>query len=306
MMPNNHKILPKDYFAIFLIVFIWGTNFVAMKYALEELTPFQLGAWRFVFSLVPFIFFFKPPKIAWRWLMLNGILQGVGQFGFLFVALHIGLSAALASMLLQTQVFFTALFSYLILSEKPSKSFLIGLVFAAVGLICFGLNYIFPNSPKDLQVPLLGILLCLCGAMMWGGSNITIRKIHQQYNRFDAVNFIVWSSFFPIIPFIALNWLFFPEKDISSWFGQHASTWIAIMYLAIFSYLVAYALWTRLIQTYSANRISPFSLGVPMIGLVSGMIILGESISPWQWAGIGFCFIALIVTMIGPQFTSKK
>jgi O-acetylserine/cysteine efflux transporter len=298
-MPNHQTISPKDYFAIFLIVLIWGTNFVAMKFALEELTPFQLGAWRFVFSLIPFIFIFKPPKIAWQWLLLNGLLQGVGQFGFLFVALHIGLSAALASMLLQTQVFFTALFSYFILTEKPSKSFLVGLGFAAIGLTCFGLNYVFPNSVKDLQVPLLGIVLCLCGAMMWGASNITIRKVHQKYHRFDAINFIVWSSFVPIIPFIFLNWIFFPEKNVSSWFAHNASTWLSIIYLAIFSYLVAYALWTRLIQTYSANRISPFSLGVPMVGLLSGMIILSETISPWQWAGIVFCFIALVITMVG-------
>lgn len=298
-MTNKISIQTKHYLAILAIVTIWGTNFVTMKIALQELTPFQLGAWRFVFSLFPFILFFKPPQIGWRWMFLNGTFQGVGQFGFLFVALSIGLSASLASMLLQTQVFFTALYSFYILSEKPSKPFLIGLSFAGLGLCCFALNYVFPLNPVDVQIPPLGIVLCLIGASMWGASNITIRKVTQKYQSFDSVNFIVWSSFMPIIPFVILNTIFYPQTSIQSWFSLSIITWFAIAYLAVFSYLIAYTLWTKLIQTYGANRISPFSLGVPIIGLISGMVILSETISIWQWGGIIFCFIALLITIFG-------
>ena len=48
------------------IVVIWGTNFVVMKTALRHFTPFQLGAGRYVFAVLPLLFFVRPPRLPWR------------------------------------------------------------------------------------------------------------------------------------------------------------------------------------------------------------------------------------------------
>jgi O-acetylserine/cysteine efflux transporter len=63
--------------------------------------------------------------------------------------------------------------------------------------------------------------------------------------------------------------------------------------------LLGYTLWTRLLNRHPANRVSPFSLGVPVVGLATGMLALGEVITLWQWAGIGLVMAALVCVLGG-------
>lgn len=86
----------RDLAAAAAVIVIWGLNFVAIKLGLRDFTPFQLGAARFLFSLLPLALWVRPPPIGIGWLVAYGLLQGAGQFGFLFVALKVGMSAALS------------------------------------------------------------------------------------------------------------------------------------------------------------------------------------------------------------------
>jgi len=88
-----------DLFAALGVVVIWGLNFVAMKYSLRDFTPFQLGTFRYLFAVLPLLFFVKRPKLSWRWLVPAGLAQ-FGQFGLLFVALQLGMTAALVFVVL--------------------------------------------------------------------------------------------------------------------------------------------------------------------------------------------------------------
>ena len=135
----------RDLVAALVVVLVWGVNFVAMKFALRDFTPFQLGAARFVFAALPLALFVKPPRVPWKWVVLYGLFQGVGQFGILFVALSVGMTAALASVLLQTQVFFTALFGFVLLGERAGRPLQAGMVLAALALACVAYNYASPG-----------------------------------------------------------------------------------------------------------------------------------------------------------------
>ena len=56
-----------DLLAALGVVVIWGLNFVAMKFSLRDFTPFQLGTFRYVFAVLPLLFFIKKPQLSWRW-----------------------------------------------------------------------------------------------------------------------------------------------------------------------------------------------------------------------------------------------
>lgn len=166
----------RDYLCALAVVIIWGLNFIFMKFALRDFTPFQMGAARYVFAVFPLIFFIKRPHLDIKWLLYYGLFQGVGQFGFLFVGLKLGMTAALASVLMQTQVFFTALISFFFLGEKPNRSLQIGLLLAATGLACFAMNYIAPQAINKAPTTLFGLIFCVLGASIWATSNIVVRK----------------------------------------------------------------------------------------------------------------------------------
>jgi O-acetylserine/cysteine efflux transporter len=307
-MPNQTtSFATRDYLRALIVVVIWGMNFVVMKFALSDLTPFQMGAARYFFAVFPLIFFIKRPSLDIKWLVLYGLFVGVGQFGFVFVALKVGMTAALASVLMQTQVFFTALLGFVLLGERPSRSLQVGLALAALGLACFAINYVATQSNNTPATTISGLVFCISGAFMWAVSNIVVRKAqHSKNTDFDPLAFLVWSSLAPILPFIALSLLFDPAEARLHWLDAPWSTWVAILYLGWVATLTGYGLWTGLLKRYPANRVAPFGLGVPVVGISAGMLILGEQITQWQWAGIAFVVAALLMVMFGERILSKS
>jgi O-acetylserine/cysteine efflux transporter len=292
-----------DLTAALAVVLIWGLNFVAMKLSLRDFTPFQLGAVRYIFAALPLVLLVKRPALPVRWLFYYGLAQGVGQFGLLFTALQMGMTAALASVVMQTQVFFTTLLGVVLLHERIGKPLRVGLAMAALGLGCFALNHVAGDAAGGTT--LLGLALNLCAAAMWAGSNIMARKAQQAHPDFDALQFVVWSSLVPILPFIALSLAFDPPAARWQWLHAGPAAWAGAAYLGWIATLLAYALWTGLFKRHPANRVAPFSLGVPVVGLAAGMGLLGEHISPWQWAGIGFVVAALLAVMFGGRFLRR-
>ena len=105
------------------VIVIWGLNFVVMKVGLQSLSPMLLGALRFVVASLPFLLFVPRPALPWRYLVAYGLAQGVGQFGLLFLGLRWGMTAGMASVVMQTQAFFTLLMAastiiYSVINQK--------------------------------------------------------------------------------------------------------------------------------------------------------------------------------------------
>ena len=295
----------RDVLAALGVVLIWGTNFIAMKFALHDMTPFQLGAGRYLFAVLPLVLFYRPPKLHWKFVLAYGLLQGVGQFGCLFLGLKVGMSAALGSVLMQTQVFFTALFGFVLLREKASKALLCGLGLAALGIACFSLNYLAPGGKAGNTTP-LGFVLVLGSAAMWAASNIVVRRAQQASSDFDVMPFMVWCSLVPIVPFILLSLAFDDPATRWRWVAAPWTTWASLAYLGWFATIAAYAMWTGLLKRHALNRVAPFSLAVPVVGISSGMIVLGDVITPWQWAGTALVVASLATVMFGPRWLAGR
>ncbi|MFS2006148.1 EamA family transporter [Duganella sp. CT11-25] len=294
----------RDLVSALFVVVIWGTNFVAMKVGLRNLTPFQMGAARYVFAVLPLIIFIRPPKLPLKWLVAYGLCQGVGQFGLLFLSLKVGMSASLASVILQTQVFFTAFFGFVLLHERASRALQAGLLLAAAGLVCFGMNYVEPGHAGGTTAG--GFVLCLAGAAMWAASNIVVRRAQQATPQFDVISFMVWCSLVPVIPFILLSLAFDDPSTRWQWTAAPFTTWVAVAYLGWMATILGYAMWTRLLKRHPVNRVAPFSLGVPVVGISAGMLVLGDTITGWQWAGIALIVLSLMCTMFGGRWLDRK
>lgn len=300
----------RDLLGALLVVVIWGLNFIAMKFGLRSFTPFELGGVRYVFAALPMLLLVRPPRIGWRWVVGFGLFQGVGQFSFGFFALQLGMTAALASVLMQTQVFFTALFSFVALQERPSRPLLMGMVLAAIGLACFGANFMEPGAAGTGGVTLLGVTLTLCAAASWAVSNVVSRLAQRTAPGYDPLGFVVWSCPAPIAAFAALALLTDPASarwlHADAWTALPLEAWAAVAYLGWIATILGYGLWTRLLVRYPANRVAPFSLGVPVVGLAAGMLVLGEVVTPWQWAGTGFVVSSLLCVVLGGRWAQRR
>ena len=151
-----------------LVVFIWGTNFVFIRYGLDELGSFTFAALRFALVAFPLVFFLPRPAVPWRSLISYGMLIGARQFGFLFWAMQSDISPGLASLVVQSQVFFTVGLSAYLLSESVQRTQLIAL---ALGLLGISVVLVF----TDGYTTGFGVTLTLLAALSWAGGNLVVK-----------------------------------------------------------------------------------------------------------------------------------
>src|SRR6201991_4465374 len=135
---GDPRMSPKDLLLAFVVVVVWGVNFVVIKVGLHGVPPMLLGVLRFTFAALPAVFFVRRPRIPWFWLVAYGATISLGQFAFLFTAMYVGMPAGLASLVLQAQAFFTLVFAALLLGERWRVHNLIALAIAALGLAVIG------------------------------------------------------------------------------------------------------------------------------------------------------------------------
>lgn len=273
------------------VVVIWGLNFVVMKVGLQGLSPMLLGALRFAAAALPFIAFVKRPALPWRYLAGYGLAQGLGQFGFLFLGLQLGMTAGMASVVMQTQAFFTLLLAAPLLGERARPAQWAGLGVALAGLVLIAVAH--GEGPG--QMTLMGFVLTLSAAFMWAVSNMVARAASLA-GHFQPFPFIVWSSLFPILPFLALDFAIDgPTRAWAQIQGMNFNGWMAVLYLGWMATLLAYSLWTLLLKRHPAGRVTPFSLLVPVVGLWAAWVFFGEVPLPLQWLGTLGVLLGLVV-----------
>ena len=280
-----------------LVVLIWGVNFVVIRWGLNEVPPFLLAAARFSLVVFPAIFFIKKPNVPWRWLIAYGLFNSFGQFAFLFWAMKVGMPAGLASVVHQAQVFFTLIFSVLILQQRTQVTQWLGLMIAVLGLalIAYGKNV---GSAAGMQMTTVGLLLNLLGAASWAMGNVVVSAMRRAGIQPEPFGLVIWSSLIPIVPFLLISGLFerhvYPDWQAISWHSM-----VSALYLAWAATLLGYGLWSRLLSQYEPNRVAPFTLLVPVVGLLTAWLVLGERLNFWQLWGSACLLIGLVVNVLG-------
>lgn len=267
-----------------LVAMIWGLNFVAIKLGLATMPPFMFTALRFMLAAAPFLPLYRSPGTAWKWVIGIGLALGVGQFGLLFTAINLGMPAGLISAVLQTQAFFTSIFAIMALGERPGWRQWTGMAVAFTGVLTIA---------GSMAIDALGpFLMVIAAAACWAISNILTRKAMAQ----DAMRLMVWVSLVPPLPMLALSfWLDGPERMLSTITGM---TWIgfaSLAYIAFGSTIVGYGLWSFLLKRYPAAVVAPFSLLVPLFGLSSAALLLGERPGPQKLAGAALIILGVAV-----------
>jgi O-acetylserine/cysteine efflux transporter len=288
----------KDFILAVLVVIVWGANFTVIKLGLGGVPPMLLVTLRYTLVAFPAVFFIKPPKMALKDILLYGFTVGVGQFGCLFYAMHIGMPAGLASIIVQLQAFISPLLGYLLLKEKFKAKQLVGFLIGALGLLVIG---VASSTNGITSIPIGAILLTICAPIFWSISNVIAktasRKSMEKGEQLDMLSLVVWGSLVPPVPTLVLALLIdSPQTLINSMSNLNTMSVFAILYLAFGSTLFGYGFWSILISKYPINKISPLSLLVPITGLLTARIVLLEKLSKLQWLGVSVIIIGLMVT----------
>ncbi len=265
-MTKNHQLLA------FLVAFIWGTNFVFIKYGLEELPPFLFATLRFFFVAIPLIFFIPKPKVSWALIAAYGVFIGFGQFGLMFYTMQNDISPGLASLVVQMQVFFSILLAIVFFRESVARIQWLALLisFAGIGIIA---------SHVDGQTTLFGLALILTAAMSWSFGNMTVKKA----GKVNIIAFLAYSSLFAV-PTLALMSLYLEGWSliVDSIQSASLSSVYVVLWQTIGNTLIGYGLWNFLLSRYSAAVVTPWALLVPVSGMAASSLLLAEPMPSWK------------------------
>ena len=274
-----------------LVVAIWGSNFVVIKSALAHLPPLFMAFLRFALAFVPAALLVPRPPVPWRQLAAYGVLIGAGQFGLLFLAMTQYISPGLASLVIQTQVFFTIALAALVAGERVHRMQWVGLACAAAGLALIA-------AQGDARATPIGLGLVLAAAASWAAGNLVGRRA----GRVDMLGYMVWSSAFALPPLLVLSLLFEGPAAIAA--GVRAAdgaTWAAVVWQAAGNTLFGYAAWGWLLARHPAATVAPLALGVPVFGLASSALWLGEPLPAWLLASAALVLGGLALNLLWPR-----
>jgi len=246
---------------------------------------------------VPLVFFIRRPQMPWAYVVGYGFAIGVCQFGLLFLGMKLGMPAGLSSLVIQVQVFFTIGLGIAYLGDRVSAQNVAGALIATAGIVLLAAYKLLGGATATL----IGFVLVLVAALSWGIGNIVAKRAAGDHEP-DMFALVVWSSLVPPVPLALLSYLF--EGGPTVWDAVvHASalTWGCVAFLAWVATLFGFASWAGLMHRYPTGLISPFALLIPVSGIASGALFLGESLAAMQIAGVLLVFAGLAVNVYGAK-----
>jgi O-acetylserine/cysteine efflux transporter len=267
---------------------LWGFNFVVIDWGMGTVPPLLFAAIRFTVVAVPACFLVPRPALPWRTVAAVGGFMSLGQFGLLYLSMHLGMPPGLAALVLQAQVVFTIVIAAVALRERPSRAQAGG-----VGLGVAGLAVVAAGTGG--RVPLLALALCLLAGLSWGIGNVVSRAARAP----GGLSLVVWSALVVPLPLAALSLLVDGPAAVArglTAFGWHAG--LSTAYTAGLCSLVGYAVFNRLLARYPSGHVVPWVLLAPVVAMGSAWALLGEVPGAAELAGAAL-LVAGVLTAQG-------
>ena len=263
-MPVRHRLL-----AVAVAV-IWGVNFLAIHASLTQFPPFFLVALRFLLIAIPTVIFVPRPKVKLRWLIGYGLGFGVAQFIFLYWGMAAGMPTGLASLVLQISGPFTLALGAVLLGEKVRRMQWVGIAVAMAGMVLVGVS-------RAQAAAIVPFLLVLAGGLGWAFGNLASRLAKPP----NPLHLTLWMSVVVPVPMLVLSLLTEGPAQIASSlagaFGPEAvPAWVGLAYTCVIGTAVGSGIWTWLLARHPAGVVAPFSMLVPVAGILTAALVLGE------------------------------
>jgi drug/metabolite transporter (DMT)-like permease len=262
---------------LLLTMVIWGSTYVVTKTGLEEIPPMWFALLRFCVAsllLVPLALarggLAKLPRpVPWKTLVMMG-LTGVALY---YIAFNLGLSYTTASQgaLVQSSIpAVTAIMAVVWLRERVSRRRLLGIVLAIAGVLL-----IVARSTPDASArsPLIGNLWMFASVVVWGMYTVLAKRIAD-------VDAAVMTATISVIGTVMLLPAALIESDGTLPSPISTGGWLRIIYLGAMPSALAYLFYSRALRDLDASQVGTFINLVPVLGVVSGVVFLGETVTP--------------------------
>ncbi len=288
-LSNKKRQLLSDVSLLFVAA-VWGGGFVAVKGALDTMTPLILMSYRFILATaIMYIFFRKKIGKINKAELINGSVVGTILF-LAFTAQTFGLQYTTASkqgFLTATYVVMVPLLYWIIYKKRPKSKAFVGSLITIVGIALVSIN-------KDMAFNLGDALTLLC-ALLFAAHIISLEYYTKKM---DVLKLSFLQLAVAAVLFTVSAVIFEPiQLTLSS------SEWFSIIYLAVFSTFACFTVQT-IAQKYTSSSHASIIMSLESVfAALFGVLLLNEVLTPFMMAGCSLIFIAILIIEV--EFKKK-
>lgn len=276
---------PRDAALAVLVMALWGANFVAAKLALHSFPPMFLMVLRFGLAAAILLPFTRPPRGQLRQIAVLSVILGALHFPLIFLGMR-GVDAAVGAIVAQLQVPFSSLLAAVLFRDYLGWRRALGMALAFGGVI------VIAGEPKS-ESSIEHILYIVGSSLAFAMANVQIKRV----GAIDGLTMTAWMTLFALPQVAVLSWLF-EDGQMAALGTADLTAWLAVGYIALGSSIIAYGIWYRLARVYPVNHTMPYLLLIPLFGVLSGVLMLGEPLTAGLLAGGGMTIGGVAIIMI--------
>ncbi len=288
--PPSTQLTPLAIGAAVLVALCWGGNFTASKIAMEHFPPVVTILLRFSAVAVVLAPFAIRAKVSMRDMFVISLCYITLHFTLIFVGMAQGLSISSTVIAVQLGAPFSCVLAAIFYNDRLGAWRSFGMMIAFVGVLLIG-------GTPNVSAHWGAFLLVVAGAFAWACANVYMKRVGNV----GVAAFLFWPALLSL-PQVGLLTFALEDGQWDLVTSAPLSAWLGILYSMCFSTLIGYGLWYRLLKTYPLSRVTPFSLLVPVIGILGGMVFYNETLTPLLLIGGALTIVGVaIITVRRPK-----
>jgi drug/metabolite transporter (DMT)-like permease len=282
---------------IAILALVWGCNWPVLKLGVTELPPLTFRGATLAFAGLGLLLVSKfsgnsirVPR-ALRGKVIALALCNIAAWNALIVFGVQQLPAGRSAILAFTMPIWAVLIGFALLHEPLSKLKILGLVLGMCGMLV-----LFRDDLHTLRHSPVGALFILGAAACWALGTVLLRrwKVELPQNTLTG-----WMMILGWIP-IAIAVPFFDPHPLASLAGMSGMAWFAVLYNIFLAGTLAHWAWFKMARTLPVAVSSMSSLPVPVVGVLSGMLFLGERPGAGEFIALVLVLASLAAVLFAP------
>jgi len=291
VLPHRFKLL----LAFFLLYFIWGSTYLAIRYAIETLPPFLMAGTRFfsagvlLYALMRLRGVPSPSLRQWGQLAVVGTFLFLGGNGLVVWAEQY-ITSGLAALLVSTLPLWLILLDWLwAQGPRPSRRALCGIMLGFAGLLVL----VDPARVISSDVHLPGAVLCVVASLLWAIGSIYSKKFRQPPSIFmSAACQMIGGGLALLLVALLLG-----ETTGFSLAQVSPVSLGAFLYLLVFGSIVANSAYVWLLQNATATSVSTYAFVNPAVAIFLGWALADEQLNAQIMLGAGIILAGVVLVI---------
>ena len=275
-----------DILTLLLVTLVWGVNFAVVKIGLAQLPPILFVSLRFFLVAALLLPFLKRPRHKRGLILLLGITLGVIHFSMFFLGVS-GLEVSTAAIAIQLQVPFASILAAIVYRDRLGWRRLLGMAFAFAGVA------LVAGAPRSN--PAIGPLLLVIGAAcFWSIASMIMKEIGDEL---DVLSLNGWVAVIAAPLLLGVSAIF-EHGHVGAILASDWRAWLSLLFQACLVTLFGYSVWYRMMRRFALNQVVPFTLLVPVFGVMSGVLCLGERLTPVMLGGAALTIVGVGIIVV--------